>query len=66
MEFLWKFCGINIVESVSSFVSVENNGSFVGLINVDEISNAIAIAHTRQGVYGKSLSYTNVTTLKRT
>ena len=39
MEFLWKFCGVSIVESVSSFVSVENYGSFVGLINVDEISS---------------------------
>ena len=46
------------MESVSSFVSVENYGSFVGLINVDEISNAIADA--RQGVFGKvcpTLSY---------
>ena len=32
MKFLWKFCGVNIVESVSSFVSVENYGSFVGLM----------------------------------
>ena len=39
VEFLWKFCGVSIVESVSSFVSVENYGSFVGLINVDEISS---------------------------
>ena len=39
VEFLWKFCGVNIVESVSSFVSVENYESFVGLINVDEISS---------------------------
>ena len=23
VEFLWKFCGVNIVESVSSFVGVE-------------------------------------------
>ena len=30
MEFLWKFCGVNIVESVSSLY-------FVGLINVDKI-----------------------------
>ena len=60
MGFLWKFCGVNIVKSVSSFVSVENYGSFEGLINVVEISNAIAIAHARQGVYGKvcpTLSY---------
>ena len=27
----------------------------MGLINVDEISNVIAIAHTSQGVSGKSL-----------
>ena len=39
VEFLWKFCGVNIVESVSSFVSVENYGIFVELINVDEISS---------------------------
>ena len=39
VEFPWKFCGVNIVESVSSFVSVENYGSFVGLINVDDISS---------------------------
>ena len=38
-ELLWKFCDVNIVESVSSFVSVENYGTFVGLINVDEISS---------------------------
>ena len=56
VEFLWKFCEVNIVESVSPFVSVENYGSFVGLINVDEISNAFAIAHARQGVFWKSLS----------
>ena len=37
VEFLWKFCGVNIVESVSSFVNVENYGSFVGLINLDEM-----------------------------
>ena len=60
MEFLWKFCGVNIVESVSSFVSVENYGSFVRLINVDEMSNAIAHAYVRQGIFGKvcpTLSY---------
>ena len=39
VDILWKFCGVNIVESVSSFVSVENYGSFVGLINADEISS---------------------------
>ena len=39
VEFLWKFCGVKIVESVSSFVSVKNYGRFVGLINVDEISS---------------------------
>ena len=39
VEFLWKFCGVNIMESVSSFVSVENYESFVGPINIDEISS---------------------------
>ena len=38
----------------------KNYESFVGLINVDEISNAIATAHARQSVFGKvcpTLSY---------
>ena len=30
VEFLWKFCGVNIVESVSSFVSVEKLRKFCG------------------------------------
>ena len=30
VEFLWKFCGVNIVESVSSFVSVEILWTFCG------------------------------------
>ena len=46
MEFLWKFCGVNIVESVSSFVNVKKVWKFCGtIIDLDEISNAIAIAH---------------------
>ena len=38
----------------------KNYGSFVGLINVDEISNAVGIAHARQDVFSKvstTLSY---------
>ena len=32
----------------------------MGLINVDDISNVIAIAQARQGVFGKSLSHINL------
>ena len=30
VEFLWKICGVNIVESVSSFVNVEKLWKFCG------------------------------------